>query len=158
MSPISTRRDPHSKILTISSGFHIEWLSWKAIEFDDVSHLTHKEEHGVPITRGRFVLELCASTGFQMMQRFGVPELVPEQRRQPSNMSTVGSLALSRLGLAPTLNRDAIYASGSTSDSGDEGELFVPEIRHPSTSTAKRPLEMEIDDSEDDKRQRIEST
>ncbi|KAF7504209.1 hypothetical protein GJ744_002582 [Endocarpon pusillum] len=74
-------------------GFLVEWLSWNPIEFDDVSHLAHKEENGVSVTRAGFVLELCASTGMKMMQRFGVPELVLLPTQPLSNMSVVSSLS-----------------------------------------------------------------
>lgn len=86
-----------------------------------------------------------------MMQRFGVSELVPSQIQQPSDVSTAGSLGVGRLGLAtPTgTNRssapDLILSSESTRRPNNQ------DIMHPSTRTGNETLEMEIDDSEDDR-------
>lgn len=88
------------------------------------------------------------------MRRFGVPELVPQQTQQPSDMSGIGSLDVDRLGLATTTGINGSSAFNSVLDSGSAGRQLDLEITSPSTSTNKRPLEMEIDDSEDDKRQR----
>ncbi|KAL9047360.1 MAG: hypothetical protein Q9214_000044 [Letrouitia sp. 1 TL-2023] len=138
---------------TWEGGFFVEWLSWNSIEFDEVRHLTHKEDNGVSITRGRIIFEVCASTGMEMMQRFGILGLNPRQTQQPSDMSVVGSLGVGRLGLATT-GRNGGNAYESVSDFDHTGQQYNQEIMHSSMSTSKRPLEMDIDEPEDDKRQR----
>jgi hypothetical protein len=90
----------------------------------------------------------------EMMQRFGVPELVPRRTQQPSDMSVVGSLGVGRLGLATTTGTSGSNAFESILDSDSAGRQNNREIMHSSTNTSKIPLEMEIDDSEDDKRRR----
>lgn len=90
----------------------------------------------------------------EMMQRFGVPELVPSQRQQPSDMSAVGTLGVSRLDLDTATGTQSSNAFESILDSDSTGRQNNLEIMYPSTASSKRPLEMEIDDSEDEKRQR----
>lgn len=106
----------------------MEWLSWKEIKFDDVRHLTHKEENGVSVTRGMFVLELYGNTGPEMMRRFGVAHLVPQpSEQQPSNMSTVGSLAVGGLDLA---------TNQATNEGIASVDAATPTVRQPSTEEA----------------------
>lgn len=81
----------------------------------------------------------------EMMQRFGVPELVPPPTQQSSDMSAAGTLDVGRLGLYTD--------TGTNSSDAFESTLNVDSFG-PQTSTRKRPAEMEIDDSEDEKRQR----
>ena len=90
----------------------------------------------------------------KMMQRFGVPELVPPPTQQPSDMSVVGSLGVGGLGLATNTSTNDSNAFESMLNSDSIGRRSNLEMMHSSTSTRKRPLEMEIDDSEDDQRQR----
>jgi hypothetical protein len=90
----------------------------------------------------------------EMMQRFGVPELVPPPTQQPSDMSVVGSLGVGGLGLATNTGTNGSNAFESMLNSDSAGRQSNLEIMHSSTSTSQRPVEMEIDDSEDDKRQR----
>ena len=102
-----------------------------------------------------FVLELCARTGTEMMERFGVPDLVPLPTQQPSDMSMVGSLGVGRLGLTTNTGTDGSNAFEPLFFPETTGRQSNLDTMYSSTSTSKRPLEMEIDDSEDDKRQRI---
>ena len=89
-----------------------------------------------------------------MMQRFGVPELVP-QRPQPSgDMSEVGSLGVGRLGLATDTGMNGRNLREPSLPPDDPGQLHNPEETYSSTSTGKRARDMEIDDSEDERRQR----
>ena len=87
------------------------------------------------------------------MRRFGGPELVTQRTQEPSDMSVVGSLGVGRLGLATTTGTNGSNAFESTLDSDSAGRQNNLEIMQSSTSTSKRSLEMELDDSED-KRQR----
>lgn len=102
------------------------------------------------------MLELCASTGMEMMERFGISDLVPQPTQQPSDMSMVGSLGVGRLGLTTNTGIDGSNTFEPMffpESAGRQGTNL--ETMYSSTSTNKRPFEMEIDDSEDDKRQRI---
>lgn len=90
----------------------------------------------------------------EMMQRFGTLGLVRQQTEQPSDMSVVGTLGVGRLGLATITGRNGSNAYESVSDFDHTGRQHNQEIMHSSMTTSKRPLEMEIDDSEDEKRQR----
>jgi hypothetical protein len=90
----------------------------------------------------------------EMMRRFGVPELVPRRTQEASDVDVVGSLGVGRLGLATTTGTNVSNAFDSTLNSVSAGRQSNLEIMHSSTNTSKRPLEMEIDNSEDDKRQR----
>lgn len=88
------------------------------------------------------------------MQRFGVPELVP-QRPQPSgDMSEVGSLGVGRLGLTTATGMNGSNLREPSLPPDDAGRLHNPEDTYSSTSTGKRARDMEIDDSEDERRQR----
>ena len=76
------------------------------------------------------------------MQRFGVPELVPGQERQPGTLSTVGNLAIDRLGLATTSNAD----NRNDADASPNSDADDSETGYPSISIAKRPLVLDSDD------------
>ena len=90
----------------------------------------------------------------EMMRRFGVPDLVPPQAQQPSDTSMVSSLGVGRLGLDTATGRNNGSAIELSSDSDSAERHYSPEIVSYSTITSSRPLEMEIDDSEDERRQR----
>ncbi len=87
----------------------------------------------------------------EMMQRFGIPELVPRPTRQPSDMSAVGSLGVGRLGLATNTGTNGSNAFDLMSNFYSAGRQSNLEIMH-SSMNRKRPLELEIEDSEDDTR------
>lgn len=94
----------------------------------------------------------------EMMQRFGVSELVqrPTQpARQPSDTNTIGSLGVGRLGLSMGTGTDGSDASQSMFYPDMVGRPSNLERTFSSNSTRKRPAEMEIQYSEEDKRQRI---
>ncbi len=86
-----------------------------------------------------------------MMQRFGVSELDPSQIQQPSDVSTAGSLGVGRLGLATPTGTNRSSDLDSTSISKSARRPNTQESMHPSTRTSNETLEMEIDDSEDDR-------
>lgn len=90
----------------------------------------------------------------EMMQRFDVPELVPRPTQQPSDMSVVGSLGVGGLGLATNTGTNGSNAFESTLNSDSVRRQSNLKTMHSSKSTRKRPVEIEIDDSEDEKRQR----
>jgi hypothetical protein len=64
----------HVTTLTSYSNFDIEWKSYIEISYDDVGHLRMKEgNEGNFITRVMSGMEICRSSGEEMMQRFQVP-------------------------------------------------------------------------------------
>jgi hypothetical protein len=85
----------------------VNWLSWTDIGFDDVRHLRHKEVDGVPITTGRVVFEICASSGAEMMRRFGLSPVGLGNNAGPLNGSTVGSLDMGGLLLSTSVGATA---------------------------------------------------
>ena len=91
------------------------------------------------------------------MKRFGVPELVPQPPQQSSDMSMVGSLGVGRLDLATATGTNDHNASEQASDVDSLGQQYNLDATYSSRSTGKRPLPMEIDDSEDEERPRTRS-
>lgn len=83
------------------------------------------------------------------MRRFGVPELVPQE---PSNMSLVGTMGVSRLGLATTTGTDRSMDLESNLNFGSAGRQHDPETLRTSIGAIKRPLEPEAVDVGADKR------
>lgn len=90
----------------------------------------------------------------EMMQRFGIVELVPLQTQQSSDLSVVGSLGVGRLGLATTTGRNGSNAYESVLGLGHTRPHDRQDIMISGMNASKRPLEMDIDDPEGDKRQR----
>lgn len=56
----------------LSRRFDLEWLSWNSISYDDIRHLRHREDGGPPIAQTYDGVEICRSSGLEMMQRFGL--------------------------------------------------------------------------------------
>jgi hypothetical protein len=54
------------------SRFTVNWLTANEVFYDDVSHLPRWEGKNMPVTRG-FDGEMQASSGEELMRRFGVP-------------------------------------------------------------------------------------
>ena len=84
------------------------------------------------------------------MQRFGVSEMVPSQTRQPSDVSTAGSVGVSRLNLATPMGTNRSSALDVDMNSESAERSGHREITDPITRTSNGTLEMEIADSEDE--------
>ncbi|KAF2686400.1 hypothetical protein K458DRAFT_298479, partial [Lentithecium fluviatile CBS 122367] len=68
---------PHWQELGWKGNFDVEWRSWSEIGYDDVEHLRMKEgNEGNHITRVMSGMEICSSSGVEMMQRFLVSEFL----------------------------------------------------------------------------------
>lgn len=53
--------------------FPVEWKSWTEVDYDDCADLTMKEEgQGPPITRIMNGMEICRTSGLELMRKFGL--------------------------------------------------------------------------------------
>lgn len=64
--------DPHWETDRWQGRFDLEWLSWNEVLYDDIRHLTHREDGGPPIAQTYDGVEICRSSGEEMMRRFGI--------------------------------------------------------------------------------------
>ncbi|KAL2067858.1 hypothetical protein VTL71DRAFT_15956 [Oculimacula yallundae] len=64
--------DPHWENDRWQGRFSLNWLSWNEVLYDDIRHLTHREDGGPRIAQTYDGVEICKSSGEEMMQRFGI--------------------------------------------------------------------------------------
>ena len=110
----------------------------------------------MPITRARYVLEICASTGIAMMERFGVADRVPPPL-QTSNASIVGSLGMDDLDLTRNASYNAsdirapraeMSSSGPSVDwNGPQQTLVANNTMNPVRDFTTQTEYVEFDDS-----------